>query len=69
METPDGIGALEAMAQVPIALLGGIVLGVLSGVLLAYIAKIMSPSAPTVAKTKVLKASQNLLKKKTLFIL
>lgn len=63
VETPDGIGALEAMAQVPIALLGGIVLGVLSGVLLAYIAKIMSPSAPTVAKTKVLKASQNLLKK------
>lgn len=66
VETPDGIGALEAMAQVPIALLGGIILGVLSGVLLAYIAKIMSPSAPTIAKAKVLKVSQNLLKEEAI---
>ncbi|WP_251439964.1 cation:proton antiporter [Veillonella intestinalis] len=66
VETPDGIGALEAMAQVPIALLGGILLGVLSGVLLAYIAKIMSPSAPTIAKAKVLKVSQNLLKEEAI---
>lgn len=66
VETPDGIGALEAMAQVPIALLGGIILGVLSGVLLAYIAKIMSPSAPTIAKAKVLKVSQDLLKEEAI---
>ncbi|SUP41645.1 cation:proton antiporter [Veillonella criceti] len=63
VEAPEGLGALEAFGQVPVALVGGIILGLVSGFIVAYIAKYMSHSAPTISKAKILKLSRLLLHK------